>query len=159
VIYVGLSLVAVALFGLWIYEPRPEGPGLSRAEIADIKRGNWRDALEPLETLPTNAEASAAEVAKRLSLRYCEDESTNMTEQHTTDHDYVMYVPGCLDIAEPADRLESASAELMVLVGEPPTLEFGGRLALRPCLVNVGAQYEEHGTCIKDLLKGALDEI
>ena len=156
---VGLALLGfLATAGYVVYESRhPRGWKLTSAERADIVRGGWKEAIQPVDTIPVAPEAAAEEVAARLAGEYCSERETERVEKNTTDHDYVKYIPGCFEVDEPDDRLEQHSALLEVAVqGGPPILLFEWKA--ERCMVNAGDQYEDHGICIHNLLGRALKE-
>ena len=149
---VGMSVIVVVGGAFLVYDPHPPGWKLTSAERSDIDAGGWKDALEPLETIPVEPNQAAEEVAERLAAEYCSERETRRLEEHNTDHDYVMFVPGCFEIDEPEHRLETPSAPVEVVVGGPPVIEFNDGIRERPCMVNAGAQYKGLGTCVHDLL-------
>ena len=155
-VWVGACLLFAGA-GLYVlYDPHPPGWRLTAAERADIAAGGWKDALEPIETIPVGSEQAAEEVAARLAAEYCSERETRRYEQHNTDFDYVKYVPACFEVDEPDHRLEAHSAlvEVEVRGSGPPMLYVHAKR--RPCMVNVGAQYEGLGVCVRDLLGRAL---
>jgi hypothetical protein len=149
----GVCLVVLVAAFLDFYDPHPPGWELTSAERANIDAGGWKDALEPLKTIPIEPKQAAEEVAARLAVEYCSKSETARLEEHNTDNDYITYVPACFHIEEPRSRLETPDAliEVSIFKAGPPIIEFNG-VREHQCLVNAGARYEGEGTCIRDLL-------
>ena len=145
----------IAAFGLTLIGRAidPGDPvGLDKVELSDMRSGGWRAAIAPHSSIPIPPESAAAEVARRLAIAYCDDDSVEEVHFDDTESAYHFFVPGCLEIEEPENRLEEADAQIEVHVGVLPILSAPG---VAHCKVNAGAQYEDHGLCVRDLLKGA----
>lgn len=145
-----VTATALTVVGRAIDSDEPKS--LTRAQVEDIKAGGWRGALAPHSTIPVPSESGAEEVAVRLALKYCDDGDAEEIESVVVGSEYHMFVPSCLEIDLPENRLETPNASIEVAVGPLPALSLPGG---QHCYVNVGAQFEDHGLCVKDLLKGA----